>query len=444
MKRTKRTAIAFFIIVMLISSLVACGGPVPQKEVQEVQEVQEVHLVLWAGPNMVTANEAKLSQDQWVITKMLKVFEQENPGVTVEVVLEPDQGAAHQTFKTAALAQNGPDVVNLWSGLYTVALKDVAYKLDGKVPQEDLNNLVGWENLREDFKPDGAIVAYPWGTLDAIGFGYSKKLIEAAGLDFEANPPRTTADFDAAMAKIKATNVIPISNDEGSWPAMLYLVADYWWQQLSGGDTIAKENNGEIKFVDDSGLKSALVYYHSLYTNGYINSDTLSSTDSAQRFLEGKAAMTVLGQSGVPQFNSLGDDLGVILPPDMPGANITGSQIGGAGQSLLIASYCKNPDVAVKLCSFLNSTGFYKEYVKVTPSIPIRKDLTFADTGMGSQAIYKKFYDMAQKSILYTDNLVDPDAMNELAKQAPLVLSGKVTPQQALEGMDVQIAAKKK
>jgi maltose-binding protein MalE len=173
--------------------------------------------------------QADQPQDSWVLTKELKIFEAQNPGVTVDVTVEPDMGKVPETFKAAALAGNGPDIVNIFTGLYVTQLKDILYPLDGKVPQADLDNLMGWDTVREGFTSTGTTYAYPWGGTDAVVLGYSKKLVKAAGLDFEANPPRTAADLDAALAKIKATGVIPWAADEGTGTPILYYFVSYWW-----------------------------------------------------------------------------------------------------------------------------------------------------------------------------------------------------------------------
>lgn len=71
-------------------------------------------------------------------------------------------------------------------------------QLDDLVPPEDRTDIfdVIGPTTREGFSPDGALLAYPFGRMDGVYMLYNKKLIAAAGLDFEKNPPTTVAEFD--------------------------------------------------------------------------------------------------------------------------------------------------------------------------------------------------------------------------------------------------------
>ena len=452
MQGNVRKGIAILLAAILTIAVTACAPavaqtPTPGGPTATPTPPPNINLVLWVtSGSIIGGAETSLTQDQWVLTNELKVFEAAHPGVTVDVEVEADVLQAHQLFKTAVASGTAPDVANLWSGLYTAQMKDVAYILDGKVPQADLDGLLGWDTVTSG----GSILAYPWGSVGAIGIGYNKAIIAQAGLDFENNPPKTSAEFNAACEKIKALGIIPLVSDEGSGLQNLYFFAESWWQSISGAATIAKENTGELKFANDAGLNSALDYYASLFKNGYVNQDALSSSNKNERFFTGKAAMRYCGDGSIPTlYAALGDNLGVIQTPDLPGVLTPGGQIGGSGGSLVIAKTTKNPEMAIQLCSFLNSAEFYKAFVKVNPMICLRKDFTFADSGMATPgmpaaevALYQKIVSWMPKSLLYTDNLVDPDAMAELAKDAPLVYTGQMTPQQAAEAMDKQIALK--
>ena len=177
---------------------------------------------------------------------------------------------------------------------------------------------------------------------------YNKAIVRKAGLDFEAAPPKTLKEFDAALAKIKATGAIPIVVDEAAQgvPWFLCWVGDYWWAQMTGNPTIIEQTYGRKKFTDDKGLLATLEYYNSLFKKGFFREDLLTANDSHSQFLQGKGAIW----PAVPSFladseKTLGADMGILMPPEMdPKAKLTNSTIGGPGQSFVVAKNTKYPE----------------------------------------------------------------------------------------------------
>jgi len=406
-------------------------------------------LVMWVPgrDSYIGPDEQKKAQEEWYISQAFQRFEKANPGVTVELVVEPDAAAAHQTFKAAAVAGNAPDVASLWSGQYIFGIKDAIRPIDKLVPKADLENLVGWDTVREDFKSDGKILGYGAYTVTLCFFFYNKSLVKQAGLDFEANPPRTTVEFDAALEKIKKIGVIPLVTDE-SFPWFNLYVAVYWWYQISGPDRILKDCLGQEKFSEDKGLLDMLEYYHSLWKKGYVNRDAASSSDYWAKFLQGKAALTPnVSLVGTDAMAALGEDnVGILAPPDMdPNAPFaTGKVVGGTGGALVVSNNSKNPELAVKLISFLCSKPETMELLKHQSFVSIRKDITPADMNYAPGSLQEKMYSFKDKYVYFVDNILTPGVVDEYYKLCPLVLVGKMTPMQFAQALDAKAAEMKK
>ncbi len=219
---------------------------------------EKVKLTVWihGADSFIGPTEQQNPQDQWYISQALRRFEKANPGVSVELVVPPDQTASHQNFNTAVLAGNAPDVANLWTGQPIYTKKNLIRAIDDLVPAEDLKGIWGWESVRYNFDPKGTLLGYPAGQNQICHMLYNKAIVKAAGLDFEAAPPRTIKDFDAALAKIKATGKTPILVDEAAQgvPWFLCWVGDYWWAQMTGNQQIIEQDAGKKKFADDKGL----------------------------------------------------------------------------------------------------------------------------------------------------------------------------------------------
>jgi raffinose/stachyose/melibiose transport system substrate-binding protein len=420
------------VLAVAAITLVSCGGP-----------KQAIKMTVWmnGADSFIGPNEQQKPQDQWYISQAFRRFEKANPGVTLELVVQADQNAAHTNFKTAGLAGNAPDVANLWTGQPIFALKDVILPLDKLVPADDLKKIVGWESVRDGFKPDGTILGYPAGQNQICFMMYNKAIVKKAGMDWEANPPQTIEEFDAALAKIKAIGVTPILVDEAAQSVCWWLawVADYWWAQLTGNEQILQETYGEKKFSDDKGFLKVLdVGYRAFYKKGYFRKDMATSNDSFTQFLNGKGAIwpSVTAQLADAE-KALGPDLGVLLPCSIdPGVKLQNSTIGGPGQSLVVAKNTKYPEMAVKLISFLNSKAEVLAAEKINRYPVVRTDITPQEMGWAADSNIAKIQKYSTTYNYWVDNLLTSDVANVFYLQAVLVATGKMTAQQFVTEMD--------
>ena len=226
-QQTVRRSLVSVLLLVAILGVAFAGGK------QEGGKQQAVKLTVWinGADSLIGPTEQQKPQDQWYISQAFRRFEKANPGVTIELVVPPDQGGAHQNFKTAGLAGNAPDVANLWTGQPIFAMKEVILPLDKLVPADDLKKIVGWESVRDGFKADGTILGYPAAQNQICHMLYNKAIVKKAGLDLEANPPRTLQEFDAALAKIKAIGVTPILVDEAAQGVPWFMC----WVATTGG-----------------------------------------------------------------------------------------------------------------------------------------------------------------------------------------------------------------
>ncbi len=437
MKRVLKLGILMLLVLVVLAGFLACKKKEPKK------------LTFWvpARDAYIGPDEQKKPQEEWYISQAFKRFEKANPGVTVELIVQPDAVASHQLFKAAALAGNAPDVAQLWSGQYIFGIRDAIRPIDDLVPKADLDGLVGWDTVREDFKSDGKLLGYGAYSVTLCFLFYNKDLVAKAGLDFEANPPRTMEAFDASLAAIKKTGVLPMVFDE-SFPWFNLQVAVYWWYQMSGPDRILKDCLAQEKFSEDQGLLKMLDYYRSLWVKGYVNRDAATSTDYWAKFLQGKAAMTAGISTVVPEaIAALGEGkVGVIAPPDWDPASqyATGCVVGGTGGALVVSKNSKNPDLAVKLISFLCSKTESLELLKYQSYVPIRKDITPAEMGFKPGSVQEKMYSFKNKYIYFVDNILTPGVVDEYYKLCPLVLVGKMTPLDFAKALDAKALEMKK
>jgi raffinose/stachyose/melibiose transport system substrate-binding protein len=436
MKKTIQIMLSLVIVLSTLLLSTGCTASTPSSQTEPIK------LTMWVNgrDSFIGPNEQKLPQDQWYISQALKRFEAANPGVTVELTVSSDALQAHQTFRTAGLAGNAPDIANLWAGQFIFALRDVMGSIREYIPQEDFDNINGWDTVTLDFKEGNQIIGYPVPNNQVCFFLYNKKIIKEAGLDFENNPPRTMEDFFAAMETIKNKGYLPMAADEGQgYTYNFFYIAAYWWVQQNGLEPILAEDAGTANFADDQALLNALDVYQKIYSMGYMNEDAATSGDSWNKFLAGEVAMFPNGSFGVKDAqDALGEEnVGAILPPDIStDAKIKNSLIGGPGQSMVVSKNSKHPEMAVKLLSFLNSKDEVLKLNQVQTVVPVRKDLTLEDLGWKPGSIAAQMFEWGKNYVFWVDNSLSPAVVDDFNKLLPLVLTGKMTPAEFTAQLD--------
>jgi raffinose/stachyose/melibiose transport system substrate-binding protein len=405
-------------------------------------ETEPQELTIWINgrDSFIGPNEQKLPQDQWYISQAIERFETANPGVTVDLVVSSDALQAHQTFRTAGLAGNAPDIANLWAGQFIFALNDVIAPITDYIPKEDLENINGWDTVTLDFKEGNPIIGYPTPDNQMCFFLYNKKIMQEVGLDYENNPPRTVEAFMADMEKIKNAGYIPIAADEGGgYTYYFFYIAGYWWVQENGIEPILAADQGKSNFADDQALLTALNLYHEIYAKGYMNQDAATSADSWNKFLQGEVAMFPSVSTFIKDAqDALGEEnVGAILPPDISDtAEIKNSLIGGPGQSLVVSKNSENIELAVKFMSFLNSKDEVLKFYETQTKVPVRKDLTEEDLKLQPGSIGSKIFQWSKNYIFWVDNSLSPEVVDDFNKLLPLVLTGKMTPEEFAQQLD--------
>jgi len=423
------------------TSALADGSQVP--DATTAAPVKDVTLTVWASPALVSEEEMKMKQDDWYISKVAKAFEAENPGVTVEITVVSDQNAAHQTFKAAAATDSGPDIVNLWSGQSIFAMKDVILDITDMIPQADKDIISGWETVTVDFAKDGQIIGYPVSGNEVCGFIYNRTVLAEAGLDFDKNPPKTLDEFVAAMEKIKAIGKTPIAAADNGWNGAYFMSFAKLWVQANGSNRVASDSTGVTKFADDQAFLDSYSFVNELYTKGLINEDYLTIPNPDELFLNGEAGLLATGNWAIATaIDTLGEEnVGFCSLPDLnENVQVKNTAIGGPGQCLVISKNCKNPEIAVKFCSFINNKENHILLLKGLSKLPIRSDVTLADVGMADKAIYKQVSDLGTNYVFWADNSMIPEVNAEMQKLGPLAITGKITPAELAAKLDAKAA----
>ena len=437
-----KKALAMLLAAGMVVSLAACssGG---SENGSDASGEEEVTLTVWVAPALVSEEEQKMKQEDWYVSKVAEKFEEEHPGVNVEFTVVSDQSAAHQTFKAAATTETGPDIANLWSGQSIFAMEDVILDIRDYVPEEDFENIMGWETVTMDFEEDGAILGYPVSGNEVCGLLYNREILSEAGLDFENDPPQTLDEFVADMEKIKEAGYRPGTGGQDGWNCCYLCGFASLWAQQNGSERVASDSTGETTFSDDEAFLESYRFANELYSKGLINQDYATSPDYNELFLNGEAAMLITGNYMVATAaEALGiDNLGFCGFPDVSeDAQIKDTCIGGPGQCLVVSKNSKHPELAVEFCSFMNNKEKHIELLKGLSKLPLRTDVTLEEVGMEEALVYQQTSEMSTNYTFWADNSMVPEVNAEMQKLGSMAITGEISVEELAAQMDQKVA----
>lgn len=404
---------------------------------------EETVLTVWVAPALVSEAEQKMKQEEWYVSRVAKKFEEEHPGVRIEFTVVPDQSAAHQTFKAAAVTDSGPDIANLWSGQSIFAMEDVILDISDYIPEDDLEKIQGWETVTMNFEEDGAILGYPVSGNEVCGLLYNRQILSEVGLDFENNPPQTLDEFIEDMKKIKEAGYLPIAAGDDGWNGAYFFGFASLWAQQNGNARVASDSTGETKFAEDEAFLESYRFANELYSEGLINEDYSTSPDYNELFLNGEAAMLITGNYMVATAEeALGlENLGFCGLPDVSeDAEIKNTCIGGPGQCLVVSRNSKNPELAVEFCSFMNNKENTIDLLSGLSKLPLRTDITLEEVGMADALVYQQITELGQNYTYWADNSMVPEVNAEMQKLGGMAITGKITVEELAQSLDQKAA----
>ena len=358
-----RKFLALTLVLALALGIVGCAAPAAPDTAdaqapaeQTTDESKPIKLTLWSCNDMIRPNELKEGQETWYISQAIERFRELHPNVTIEINAYNDNAQLMNDFKAATRAGYGPDIACFVNGPALISLKDGLLPLNDYLDDDLRTKVVGWETCAEGMNADNTIYGMPYLGQSVACFAYNKSLVKQAGLDFEANPPRTIDEFYAALDAIRDAGIQPLHLDE-SYPGLLLYCLSMWWEQLSGLDGILAHTDEQVSFADDEGFKFMMNEYKKFYDNGWLNKDTATSTDNYNVFLQGGSALHTLYFGDYETYHeALGNDFGMLPVPTAEESLIdTDTAVGGVGAALGVSNFSENPDMAVEFVKFLLS-----------------------------------------------------------------------------------------
>lgn len=289
------------------------------------------------------------------IKELNKQFMAKYPNVKIKRVAKSFDDL-NTTLKLAVSGPKAPDVVEANQGLGVMG-----QLVKGKLlrPIDDYAKIYGWADRYPQllldlnkFEPNGT--TFGSGQLyglsqmgEIVGVFYNKKKI--------AEPPKTLADFEAALAKAKADGDVPIQfGNLDKWPG----IHEY---ETALATTAPKDAVRNFVFqkagasFDTPEFQAAAAKLQDWAKKGYFTKDfNGTGYDPAwQRFAKGKGTFLIAGTWLVADLaDQMGDDVGFFT---IPGTDAGADPVALGGESLpfTITSKSAHPDVAAAYIDFL-------------------------------------------------------------------------------------------
>jgi raffinose/stachyose/melibiose transport system substrate-binding protein len=436
--------LAALVVILLALAGGACGGDDDDSSSDsgssggETAKAKPGTLELWVGGNFAGATPGTPYR-KW-LDSQIERFKADNKGSDVKItLLSTDNEQVAAKLQAAFQAKKAPDMMLFYSGGYTTPYENQLLQLNpyfDKTPGF-FDSLSGMDLSCENLDCDGGkgkIIAVPqdFGT---YGLFYNKAMFKKAGVEA---PIETWDDLLTACTALKKTGVTPITFGDrdgystDNWVTLMY------GSYFDDGD-VAKVNDGELPYADPQ-LVQPLQQLVDLREQGCLNKDasTRENFEANSEFTSGKSAMVLMYPAVVPDFmKKLGKDLGIMPIPQASDGPLAGRSVGNAFYNYVVTKQSDNPGLAwefIKVASDQTAAG---ELLTILGTPPALKDV---DESLVKDEFVQFFVDAAQDPAMpVLDSVIPVPVALTYYKELQQALSGKKTPEEAMESMDDQL-----
>lgn len=328
----------------------------------------KTELLIWDTGLLGKLNEDGSVADNSFLDKAAAMYMEENPDVSIEIVQQGgDISTNAAQFEAASIAGNGPDIRIQYSGGPTLSFSDFFLDLNDTFDEATFEDMTGWNTLRADYEPDGALYGMPYGSGTYFTVFVNNKLVEAAGMD-PTYVPETWEDMIAMGEEYKeksgGLNPFWVANLEGYVGA--WVVGALAGGEL-GADGFTAQYRGDEP-IDSEGMIKAYQAWADLYASGLTNPDAgeVSNGESTDGFIQEKGAYYIVGMwEDVNMTNEFGEDVESFFIPVLDGAEYPSVAAGGPVMGVSITNYSEHQEAAQDFLRYLAQPSMQDLYVSM-------------------------------------------------------------------------------
>ncbi|WP_339271518.1 extracellular solute-binding protein [Paenibacillus sp. FSL K6-1330] len=399
----------------------------------EGEKVTVNFMHLW--PAGVSAGQNK------IVNQIIEEYQKENPNVTIkQEVLDNEQ--YKNKLKVLSASNELPDVGVTWAAGF---LKPY---VEGSLfaPVDDL--LGGQLNGKfvagttEAYAIDGKTYALPL-EFNIAPVYYNKAIFEQLNLEV----PQTYEEFKNVVKALSDNGIAPIAlGNKDRWTGSLWYM--YLADRIGGQETLASAISGSGSFKDESLVKAAAEVQSLVDGNAFVKGfNGLSNEEAKSEFLNGKAAMYMMGTWELPNFTTneeipqeFRDSVGFFKFPTVEGGKgDINSWVGGPGVGLFIGENSKVKEESKKFVEYF-VTKWGEQSVTGAGVIPATK----VDTStLELPQLYIDLFDemnQASSITLFADVQMEANAAETHLNMIQALFGKAVTPDKFSEEHDAAIS----
>ncbi len=304
-----------------------------------------------------------------VVQELVKDFERQNPGISVQVQQIP-WTAAHEKLLTAYVGDATPDLAQLgnsWIAEFT-QLGALA-PLDRMAAQSgQVDSSAYFDGIWKTNVVDGRLYGVPW-YVDTRVIFYRKDILRRAGYD---SMPTSWSGWLEMMRAVQ--------REVGKGRYAIFLPTNEWAQPIvlgmQAGSGILKSDGRYGAFADPP-FRKGFEFYVSLFRSGFAPSfSNIDVANPFQEFARGRFAMWITGPWQLGEFRrrlpaDLQHDWGTAPLPGPTGPASGVSYAGGSSLVLFRASRHQNE--SWKLIEYLSRPEQQARFYRLTGDLPARE-----------------------------------------------------------------------
>lgn len=358
---------------------------------------------------------------------LIDKFEDENPGITVDLVSGPYASTKEQLFAGAA-SGTMPDVVGLdGAWVNDFASQGVIADLTELMKENDYDD----SELASQIQVDGSTYMIP-----VVNFVYpmftNDTLLADAGV---TAPPTTRTEFADAAAKVTA-----LGGDVSGWVLPLSLEAPNGvqndvmsWVWASGGSML---KDGQPDLTNDD-VTSAIDYIGGLWDDGVIASGsfTMKEQDKVEEFTNGRVGMMIDSLAHINLIRESNPDLQFSISAIPAEDGYDGERgIPYASWGIGVAENSEHKDAAFKLVEFLMSQDTNSELSTMAKAFPGNSESV--PDFVNDDELFKTAFEIYQAGYPaneFTGLPVAEDLMRQLGEQLQSAFDGQQSIDDALK-----------
>lgn len=352
----------FAVLAMFISS---CSSATATKEAEPAPASEEVEGTTPAEPVKLTFWHQYDKTNAEMIDQLVAEFNEANPDIQVEVVVQPSYDEYKTLLQTSILSDTLPDIATvdlIW--VPWLVSTDSVEALDNYIASDSDFDITDFYPLQLDYDNiGGSRFALPM-SANNMQVIWNKDLFEQAGLDPEV-PPTTWNELKADAEQCQDLNNGIVGFEFYTQPTGEGITWQFQVFLWAAGGEFLNTDNTKAAFNTPEGLEALTYVSDMLQGNGSIPGPWGA-------FGEGKACMQLDGSWLFGYRKDASFDWGVALVPAPEGGT---SATNTGGERILMFSGSENKEAAWKFIKFMTSSDVQLRWDMTTGFMPVRKSV---------------------------------------------------------------------